>query len=241
VTPARPDARNDHPQRLPLGLRPHTNGPDPTNGWKRTQAYQDNKQSSRSPGIARRISVLVSAGESEGLLSVGWCGVPESPSAHQNSHEDSGPYEAQYWVRFARGWDRPSRDARELKRSKIPEDCGRKTVSWDMKSQPNFWDPVAECWPGGSIAKLPTTRADRSHRNRASSSGPSGDDAALSRRRNVGVSNEFPGSRRYGPGYCGTFLNTTLMTPPRCQNEDVRYYRPPPRSGTEKISQTSEA
>ena len=70
--------------------RPWSNGPDPTHGWKRTQAHQDNKQSSRSPRIALRTSVLV---RSDGLLLISRSGVPESPLAHQNAHQDSRFYE----------------------------------------------------------------------------------------------------------------------------------------------------
>jgi hypothetical protein len=53
--------------------------------------------------------------------------------------------------------------------------------------------------------------------------GPSGDDAALSRGRDVGLSNERRGSRRQGTGYFGTFFNAILMAPPRRQNEDLRH------------------
>jgi hypothetical protein len=57
-------------------------------------------------------------------------------------------------------------------------------------------------------SEVAATTADHSYRNRPNQSGPSGDDAALSRRRNVGL---------------GTFFNAILMTPPRRQNDDLRH------------------
>jgi hypothetical protein len=93
VTLARSDARNDHRSGFPsASALTQTDQTRRIAGSGRTHFKTTNshREVPELPGGSASWCVLV---RSDGLLLVSRSGVPESPSAHQNSHEDSRLYE----------------------------------------------------------------------------------------------------------------------------------------------------